>query len=273
MEDMPVSLRDLTICDRIDLAYSEISQMEFKKSKMVWLRKPGTNFKADEGNGYAILTIADILDPIRRTHGKYGVKLQLGVPLCDPEHFPDEGITKNGPMVHFVGHIHYKLVGKDVRDVLEGDVSCEAQDNADKLRNKLVTNGLRTLYRTLYGIDGDDSQDPEEINTPAKPETNGKKAVSEDRFFGKAPKEEEQTKKEKQTEEPIPPADVPVTETTLERPREVKEDTINKACKDLKLRKVVMSFAKDKGYGYNTETWTEEQINEVYSAVVTAGRS
>lgn len=263
------NLRELTICERIDLAYSEISQMEFKKSKMVWLRKPGTNFKSDEGNGYAILTIADILDPIRRTHGKYGVKLQLGVPLCDPDHFPDEGITKNGSMVHFVGHIHYKLVGKDVRDVLEGDVSCEAQDNADKLRNKLVTNGLRTLYRTLYGIDGDDSQDPEEINTPVKEEK------KQDSFFGKKKETPsivtEAPKESTESDVSIPVADVPATDITADRPIEDLIASIIKFNRIAKLRPIVQECAKK--WGADPSFWSEDLIKECYKKCVEGGRN
>lgn len=43
-------------------------------------------------------------------------------------------------------------------------MSCEAQDNSDKLTNLLLTNAQRALYRTLYAIDEGPGMDPEEFN-------------------------------------------------------------------------------------------------------------
>lgn len=276
-------LRQLSIFERLDLAAAEVGQLTFKKNKTVWLREPGTKYKDDPGKGYSILPIDQILDPIRRIHGRYGIKLFISPPEYD--HDQHESVKaetiRNQPGLHARGRCHYILYGRDREDCIEGEVPIESADTADKLNNKLITNAERTLYRVLYAIDGDDAQDPEEINgvVPEEPNGGSKENPRDDRFFRPLHEKiiekitQDEKQKEKQTEDDIPPAEAPaVTEITLERPREVKEDTINKACKDANLRLVVMKYAKQKEYGYNTETWTDDQINTVYAAVVEAGR-
>lgn len=169
----------------------------------------------------------------------------------------------------------------DPNDRLEMTFSGEAKDNSDKCVSKLYTAIIKNFYKQVFNISTDRKDDPdntedekrlEDAERRMRAEESARKAAK-DPFFGKKPAEAEKTKKEKQTEDDIPPAEAPaVTEITLERPREVKEDTINKACKDANLRLVVMKYAKLKEYGYNTETWTDAQIDTVYSAVVEAGR-
>ena len=166
-------------------------------------------------------------------------------------------------------------------DRLEMTFTGEAKDNSDKCVSKLYTAIIKNFYKQVFNISTDRKDDPdntedekrlEDAERRMRAEESARKAAK-DPFFGKKPAEAEKTKKEKQTEDNIPPAEAPaVTEITLERPREVKEDTINKACKDANLRLVVMKYAKLKEYGYNTETWTDDQINTVYAAVVEAGR-
>jgi hypothetical protein len=77
--------------------------------------------------------------------------------------------------------------------MIETRAQCEAWDTEanDKLGNKLLTNAQRSLYRSLYAIDGDDSQDPEEENTAVT----GTPTPSTDRFFGKNEEDTESVRK------------------------------------------------------------------------------
>lgn len=185
-------IKSMSIYERIDAAFSEVAAVKFTKSKKVITKRK--QYKDDTEEGYLILSIADILDPIRKIHGKYGVKLFFGVPEYNEK--AGEGIEKSptrsgAVMTRAHGHISYKLVGRDDRDSINGAVPFEAQDQADKLTNKIITNAERTLYRVLYAIDGDDAQDPEETNTPTEAPS---KAVNDPFFNGKGkdtPKESE----------------------------------------------------------------------------------
>ena len=174
----PLYTDTLTIYQRIDRAMADLMEADFTKSKMVWIRPPGTNFKADPGNGYAILPIGDILAEVRRVHGRWGIKPFFGRIVIDERLASDRE-------VHAIGHVDYRLIGRDADDCIEGTLAVEAQDRADKLVNKLLTNAERSLYRSLYSIDGDDAQDPEEVNRPA-PET----PKRPDPFFDRKPKAE-----------------------------------------------------------------------------------
>ena len=173
----------LTIYQRIDRAMADLMDAEFTKSKMVWTRKPGTNSLKDPGEGYPILQIGDILAEVRRVHGRWGIKPIFGRIVIDDK---TVNTTQSGKAdVHAIGHIDYRLIGRDAEDCIEGTLAVEAQDRADKLINKLLTNAERSLYRSLYSIDGDDAQDPEEVNRPTEPQP--RKA---DPFFSKPAKTE-----------------------------------------------------------------------------------
>lgn len=66
-------------------------------------------------------------------------------------------------------------MGASLEDSIEGTVTVEAKDTSDKLNNKLVTNAMRTIYRTIYSIDA--GEDPEAENSPAAKAT----AITTDR--------------------------------------------------------------------------------------------
>lgn len=167
----------------------------------------------------------------------------------------------------------------DPSDRLEMTFSGEAKDNSDKCVSKLYTAIIKNFYKQVFNISTDRKDDPDNTEDEKRLEDAERRMrvaesmkATKDPFFRSKTKDDGK-QKEKQTEEDIPPAEAPaVTEITLERPREVKEETINKACKDANLRLVVMKYAKQKEYGYNTETWTDAQIDTVYGAVVEAGR-
>lgn len=147
-----------TICERIDAAYVEIAKSKFEKNKTV------------EGTGpkYNFIPICDILDVVRKAHANNGIKVFFGKIEYDAAIGEGRGQyqKKNsyGDLTTWNtanGHVTVKLIGKDMTDVIETIVSCEAQDNSDKLTNKLYTNAERALYRTLYAIDEGDGTDPE----------------------------------------------------------------------------------------------------------------
>ncbi len=154
----------------------------------------------------------------------------------------------------------------DPSDRLEMTFSGEAKDNSDKCVSKLYTAIIKNFYKQVFNISTDRKDDPDNTEDEKRLEDAERRMrvaesmkTTKDPFFRSKTKGEEK-QKEKQTE------------ITLDRPREVKEETINKACKDANLRLVVMKYAKQKEYGYNTETWTDAQIDIVYGAVVEAGR-
>lgn len=180
---------------RIARASEIISGMRFEKNKYVSITSR---------SGYAIMPIAQILEAVRKAHGEAGVVVAFGRPEFDE----DKGEfckRESAGWSWAVGHIDVRIFGEDENDCLEITVPCEARDNADKLTNKLITNGMRTLYRTLYSIDGDDAVDPEEINEAgaARVEQNRSNAVESarsDRFFGKpTSKTDEPSRSEEQT--------------------------------------------------------------------------
>ena len=172
----------LNVFQRLNVAYQVIADYEFVKDGYVVTRKPNPNKTDDKGDGYNYISIGQILNAVRQAHAKAGLVVIFGVPEYDIEkgekryaYMKKE--TKWDPDFHkYVqtgketqwfsanGHIDVTIYGKDEDDCIQTTVPFEVQDNSDKLTNKILTNAQRSLYRTLYAIDGDDAQDPEAIN-------------------------------------------------------------------------------------------------------------
>ncbi len=243
-----VDVDSLTIYQRMDRALAEITDVELTKSKMVWLREPGTNHNRDEGKGYSIVPIADILKIVRRIHGHWGIKTEIGkVKILEK--------SVSGSIVHVIGTCKCRLIGKDDTDVYKTTVNVEAKDSSDKLYNKLRTNALRNLYRTVYNLDGDESQDPEEVNTPAP-------APKKDSFFDK-PFKGTPVKIPAKKDDAKP--DDAHKEAVTDRPREVMVDTIFKASRRAATRGIVTKFSKTAGD--DPHTWSDEVVADCYAEI------
>lgn len=158
---MPKELSEMSIYERIDAAYAEIAQAKIVKDGSV-----STGGKS----GYSYVKIAQILDVVRKAHGHFGVKVFFGRPVYDAEQFEKryaeirKGQYGDTKWQIANGHIDVRLIGRDEEDCIEMVVPFEAQDNSDKLTNKIMTNAERTLYRTLYALDEGEGSDPEAVN-------------------------------------------------------------------------------------------------------------
>ena len=174
----------MTVHERIAQAMQEIAQIDFAKSGTV----------AGQGGGYKFIPISSILQAVRKAHAKAGVFLTIG-PL---EYDEDKGEQRwdyqrgGGSTWHAaIGHCEVTIHGAD-GDSITFTVPFEAQDNSDKLSNKIITNIERSAYRVLYAIDEGNADDPEATNEtmPAAP-TRAQKAAQSDAFFRNAQREEE----------------------------------------------------------------------------------
>lgn len=208
----------LNIIQRIQLAQRDIAKAKFEKTHKVTM---------GAGGGYKIIPIADILQIVRRVQAERGITLLLGkVQYDEADH---EGVEGG----HAVGHIDYKLVGSSMDDCIEGTVTVEARDTSDKLNNKLVTNAMRTIYRTIYSIDA--GEDPEMENAPVT---------------HTAPK---------------------ATDITSDRDPEVMAQTILKAQADGVCKITIEDMVK--AYGEDPLKWPSTTIKQVYRAVVNKRRT
>ena len=147
-----------TIHQRIADAYRDIAAESFEKTDRV-------------SGGYAYIPIAQMLGTIRAAHARHGIITVFGPVQYDPDQSEKRITVKktvNGGTYEKVytvanGHVDVRIYGAS-GDWIETTVSCEAQDNSDKLTNLLLTNAQRALYRTLYAIDEGPGMDPEEFN-------------------------------------------------------------------------------------------------------------
>ena len=146
-----------TIHQRLADAYIDIAGSGFEKSEKVQ-------------DGYSYIPIAQMLTVVRAAHSKHGIITIFGPVQYDTEQGEKRitkqitnryGETKTYQVAN--GHVDVTIYGAN-GDSIETTVSCEAQDNSDKLTNLLLTNAQRTLYRTLYAIDEGPGFDPEEFN-------------------------------------------------------------------------------------------------------------
>lgn len=177
-----------TVYDRLAAAYKDIAAMPFAKSGTVGAGR----------NSYRFIPIGTILQAVREVHAKHGILVLFGRPEYDTAQGEKRySYTRKGEWGETTwyaanGHIDVRIIGGPrEEDVIEMTVPCEAQDNSDKLTNKLITNAERCLYRTLYAIDEGDATDPEAENVPITPEPTKeahRKAMAEqaqaDRLFG-----------------------------------------------------------------------------------------
>ncbi len=183
----------------------------------------------------------------------------------------------NAQWFHLGGSQTFAWVNIDSPDDrLEMTFTGEAKDNSDKCVSKLYTAILKNFYKQVFNISTDRKDDPDNTEDERRLEEAGRKKACDiktqmenDPFFGKR---EVKKEKETQTDPATLPAEALVTDATLDRPRSVKEDTINKCCGDLAIRKIVVDFCRQKEYGYNTADWTDEQVDKVYAEVIRAGR-
>lgn len=197
---------------RLAAAYQDIAAETFEKTGTV----------AGSGGGYKFIPIGQILNIVRRAHGKHGVIVVFGRPQYDPAQGEKRtsfdkttknsyGETRTTTWHYAIGHFDVKIFGGSDDDYIETSVPFEAQDNSDKLTNKIITNAERCLYRTLYAID-EGGEDPESVN-----ETNETNVVENkvarnvpetDAFFGKKePVKKEPAKKKPVKESPAPASD------------------------------------------------------------------
>lgn len=174
-----------SIYARIDAAFKEIAQHDFRKDGRV-----------QGSQGYKFIPINQILNVVRTAHANHGVKVIFGRPEYSPEQFEKrytyKKVSRDGYETTWTaanGHIDVRIVGAGPDDMIEMTVPFEAQDNADKLTNKILTNAERCLYRTLYAIDEDDANDAEAFNdsmeSKVESRTEKLESAKSDPFFGK----------------------------------------------------------------------------------------
>ena len=221
---------------RIQDAYRAIAAQGFTKDGQV---KGAAN--------YRFISIGQILAAVRKAQADAGITVIFGRPQYDPSAFEKrwdwvkKGQYGDSTWYAAVGHISVRLYGRDADDCIETEIPFEAQDNSDKLTNKIITNAERTLYRTLYSID-EGSEDPEEYNIPMEPEPPAKKPVgAPDPFFNPKPK----------TEAPAytnptkaGPARTKEDEAALDRPAETKADCVIKYGKVAEARERMRAVLK-----------------------------
>lgn len=174
------------VIERINHARRIIAETDFQKSG-----------KVQGGQSYNFIPIGQILAAVRKAHAIAGVTVVYGRPEYDTEQYEKRySYVKKGQYGESTwqaanGHIHVTIYGSSVEDYIELEVPFEAQDNSDKLTNKIVTNAERCLYRELYCIDEGDATDPEAYNyeipaqEPEKPKRKRAAPSEDDPFFGK----------------------------------------------------------------------------------------
>ncbi len=177
----------LTVYQAIGAAYKTVASTTFEKTGTV---------STGRSSGYKFVPVGQILGAVRKAHSEQGIVVIFGRPEYDPEQcekrYTYERQSDYGKSTWHAanGHIDVRIYGP-AGDCIEMTVPCEAQDNSDKLTNKLITNAERTLYRTLYAIDEGEAEDPEafcdENTTEVKPQQDrqAKQAqAKKDPFFG-----------------------------------------------------------------------------------------
>lgn len=179
---MAKELSEMSIYERIDAAYAEISQAKIVKDGSV---------STGGRSGYSYVKIAQILDVVRKAHGRYGIKVFFGRPVYDAaqgeKRYAEVRKGQYGDTKWQVanGHVDVRIIGRDEEDVIEVTVPFEAQDNSDKLTNKIITNAERCLYRVLYAIDEGEGSDPEAVNVTTMVDSHKDEPKKADPFFSK----------------------------------------------------------------------------------------
>ena len=147
---------DRNIYARIQQAYKTIAAKGFTKDGQV---KGAASYK--------FISIGQILEAVRKAQADAGITVIFGRPEYDHDNhekrweFTKKSQFGESTWYAAVGHISVTLYGADADDFIQTEIPFEAQDNSDKLDNKIVTNIERQAYRVLYAIDEGDATDPE----------------------------------------------------------------------------------------------------------------
>lgn len=236
---------DRNIYARIQQAYKTIAAKGFTKDGQV---KGAASYK--------FISIGQILEAVRKAQADAGITVIFGRPEYDHDNhekrweFTKKSQFGESTWYAAVGHISVTLYGADADDFIQTEIPFEAQDNSDKLTNKIITNAERTLYRTLYSIDEGTDEDPEAYNIPMVPETPAKP----DPFFG-APKK------------------APAKQETLtDRPVADMAAAIEKWWKIPAIQPVLKKRMQELGI-LDMENVTDDEIRELYKAGANAGRA
>ena len=193
------ALRGMSIFERIDAAFKEIVEYDFRRDKAIEVRS---------GKARKYLSIIQILSVVRRVHGHWGVKVFFDPPVYDEDagEFKKVEYINGQNQYHAFGHIPYRIYGRDASDCIAGNVSFESATSSDKMNNLIVTNAERTLYRVLYAIDGDEKEFPDDESVvcdvqmqikPPMSRAEKAKQLEGDRLFGsnkEKPKAQEKVK-------------------------------------------------------------------------------
>lgn len=145
-----------------------------------------------------MISITQILDVVQKVHAKNGIKCIFEGPYYDMQNNEKRTTVpwRDGKRVIANGHFEVRIIGEGPDDMIETIAQCEAWDTEanDKLGNKLLTNAMRSLYRSLYAIDGDDTRDPEEENSAVQGAPAEEPAEKDKWFSKKEPKTEAEVK-------------------------------------------------------------------------------
>lgn len=242
---------------RLAAAYADLAKVRWAKSGSV---KAGNNT-------YGFIPISSILEEVRRVKARHGIL----VIFSSVRYAVDQGEKRITQVQHGQygdttwqaanGHYDVEIVNSDdPEDTMSLTVSCEAKDNSDKLDNKLLTNAMRSLYRSLFDID-EGSEDPESVNIPSVelvdkpkpvPYADQHRASSSDPFFSSRK---------------------PVQSQTVGADRSIDErrELIAKWSK-LASMDSIWSDLQDEN-GPDPGAWTDQQVREAYARMVAVGRA
>lgn len=234
--------RASNVIERINHAREIIAEQPFVKSGSVMTG--GKNAKVS----YSFIPISQILDAVRRAHAIAGVTVVLGRPEYDTENAEKRYsyVKRNayGDETTWYaanGHIDCTIYGSSVDDRLEISVPFEAQDNSDKLTNKIITNAERCLYRVLYSIDEGDGSDPEAVNIPLE-----NISLPDDPFFSP-----------RKTAKPSADRDVAQMRDTIQKANNNKDIP---ACAE-----AIRKARSEHGF---MSAWTDDVVAKVYDEIV-----
>lgn len=231
---------------RLAAAYADLAKVRWAKSGSV---KAGNNT-------YGFIPISSILEEVRRVKARHGII----VIFSSVRYAVDQGEKRVTQVSHGQygdttwqvanGHYDVQLINSDdPEDTMSLTVSCEAKDNSDKLDNKLLTNAMRSLYRSLFDID-EGSEDPESVNIPTTDKVKPTPRAADPFFSAKRP-----------ARTPVG-ADIAVKER-LERILKWSH---------LPTMAQIWADLQDE-YGLDASTWTDAQVRDAYTRMATVGRT
>lgn len=178
---------------------------------------------------------------MRKVQAEHGITLLLGKVQYDSS----DGEQMAGG--HAIAHVEYRLVGSSLDDCIEGCVSVEARDSSDKLINKLMTNAMRTIYRTIYSIDA--GEDPEAENESTQKLETAKPGSQQKQY----------------------PPNPAVTNITTDRDPEVMIQTIEKQRGTFIGGDIFFRYSQS--LGNNVKEWPLDGIKSCYAEIVKARRN